>query len=250
MTRRLQVLIPPSLGKALGGRRHGRAGVFDVVLEGPRRRVRSALGDFVAHATTRELEATFNARGELLARAIEAANEVVLGRALLTPAWRRYEGVVWSHLDPASLTPALRRRVLVPSGLYGLLSGEDPIADYRLRMNVRLSPLPSLAHFWRPIVTPLLHDIAKNSVIVNFLPLEHAASIDLHSLAQNHEVINVHFVANDEKRAVGHDAKAIKGVLARHVLIDGLGSVEAVQWQGWRVRREGSELYVTAPQRE
>jgi cytoplasmic iron level regulating protein YaaA (DUF328/UPF0246 family) len=97
-------------------------------------------------------------------------------------------------------------------------------------------------------VTPLLLNRAKNTTVVNFLPQEHAASIDFNSLAENGHVVNVHFVANDEKRAVGHDAKAIKGVLARHVLTDGLETIESVQWRGWRVRREGSDVYVTAPQ--
>jgi hypothetical protein len=247
VTKRLLVLIPPSLGKSLGGRRHSKEGVFDVVLDEPRHQVLLALGDFVARATPRELGVTFNARGELLERAVEATNEVVLGRALLAPAWRRYEGIVWSHLDPVSLTPAQRRRVLVPSGLYGLLSSEDSIADYRLRMNVRLKPLPSLAQFWRPIVTPLLKDRAKSTTIVNFLPQEHAASVDFQSLAESHHIVNVHFVGNDEKRAVGHDAKAIKGVLARHVLTDGLDAIESVAWRGWRVRRQGSDVFVAAP---
>jgi hypothetical protein len=218
-----------------------------VVLDGPRRDVLTALGDFVTRATPRELEVTFNARGELLERAVAATHDVVQGRALLAPAWRRYEGIVWSHLDPVTLTPAQRRRVLVPSGLYGLLSSEDPIADYRLRMNVRLKPLPSLAQFWRPIVTPLLKDRAKNTTIINFLPQEHAASVDFHSLANDHHVVNVHFVANDEKRAVGHDAKAIKGVLARCVLTDGLEAMKSVEWRGWRVRRQGSDVIVAAP---
>jgi len=247
VTKRLLVLIPPSLGKSLGGRRVGKEGVFDVMLDEPRRQVLTALGDFVSRAAPRELEMIFNARGELLERAIQASKDVVSGRALVAPAWRRYEGIVWNHLDPASLTPAHRRRVLVPSGLYGLLTSEDPIADYRLRMNVRLKPLPSLAQFWRPIVTPLLKDRAKNTTIVNFLPQEHAASVDFRTLAESHRVVNVHFVANDEKRAVGHDAKAVKGVLARHVLTNGLDAIDSVQWRGWRVRRQGSDVVVAAP---
>ncbi|MHB8379559.1 MAG: peroxide stress protein YaaA [Acidimicrobiales bacterium] len=245
--KRLLVLIPPSLGKSIGGRRRSKEGVFDVELDGPRRQVLSALGDLVARAAPRELAVTFNAHGALLERAVRAANDVVSGRALVEPAWRRYEGIVWSHLDPISLTSAQRRRVLVPSGLYGLLSSEDPIADYRLPMNVRLKPLPSLAHFWRPIVTPLLGDRAKSATIVNFLPQEHAASVDFRALSENHHVVNVLFVANDEKRAVGHDAKAIKGVLARLVLTDGLDEIELMRWRGWRVRRAGSDVVVTAP---
>jgi cytoplasmic iron level regulating protein YaaA (DUF328/UPF0246 family) len=247
VTKRLLVLIPPSLGKSVGGRRKSREGVFDAALDEPRRQVLAALGNFTTGATRRELELTLNAKGELLERAIEASNDVVQGRPLLAPAWRRYEGIVWNHLDPVTLSPAQRRRVLVPSGLYGLLSSEDPIADYRLRMNVRLKPLPTLAQFWRPIVTPLLKDRAKNATIVNLLPQEHAASVDFHSLSESHEVVAVHFVTKDEKRAVGHDAKAIKGILARHVLTNGLEEIELVEWRGWRVRRQGSDVFVAAP---
>jgi cytoplasmic iron level regulating protein YaaA (DUF328/UPF0246 family) len=247
VAKRLLVLVPPSQSKSSGGRRRSRAGVFDVVLEEPRRQVLLVLSDFVSRASPRELEVALNARGALLERAVAATIELALGRSPLSLAWRRYEGIVWNHLDPASLTPATRRRILVPSGLYGLLSSEDPIAEYRLRMNVRLKPLPSLAQFWRPIVTPLLHDRAKNSTVVNFLPQEHAASIDFHVLAKSHDVVNVHFVANDGQRAVGHDAKAVKGVLARHILTAGLDAIESVQWRGWRVRRQGSDVFVAAP---
>jgi hypothetical protein len=241
------VLIPPSQGKSTGGRRAVRKGDFDEVLGEPRRQVCSALADFVAQASPRELEATLNARGPLLERAVIATNEVVRGEAVLVPAWQRYQGVVWGHLDPASLTSAHRRRIFVPSGLYGLLSSEDPIADYRLKMNVRLMPLPSLASFWRPILTSILNERTKNTTVVNLLPQEHAASIDFYALAERHSVVHVHFVANDEKRAVGHDAKAVKGIVARHILTEGLDSIESLRWQGWSVRRQESDVYVSAP---
>lgn len=247
MTQRLLLLIPPSLGKSVGGRPTSKGGVFDVALDEPRRQVLSALRHFTAHASLRQLELTLNAKGALLKRAIEAADDAAGGRSLLAPAWRRYEGVVWNHLDPSTLTPAQRRRVLVPSGLYGLLSSEDPIADYRLRMNVRLKPLPSLAQFWRPFVTPLLRDCAMNTTIVNFLPQEHAASVDFQSVAQHHDVVTVRFVAKDEKHAIGHDAKAVKGVLARHVVSEGLEDIESFEWRGWRVRRQGRDVVAAAP---
>jgi cytoplasmic iron level regulating protein YaaA (DUF328/UPF0246 family) len=247
VTQRLLVLIPPSQAKAAGGRRALRRGDFDEVLSEPRSQVRAALRDFVARASTRELETTLGARGPLLERAVQATGEVLSGEAVLAPAWRRYQGVVWGHLDPASLSSALRRRILVPSGLYGLLTSEDPIADYRLKMNVRLKPLPSLASFWRPLLTSILEEGTKNTTLVNLLPQEHAASIDFHSLAERHRVIHVHFVAGDEKRAVGHDAKAVKGIVARHILTRGLESIEELRWQGWSVLRQESNVYVSAP---
>jgi len=37
-------------------------------------------------------------------------------------------------------------------GLYGLLAGDDRIAEYRLKMNVRLTNLPPLARFGDPVL--------------------------------------------------------------------------------------------------
>lgn len=142
---------------------------------------------------------------------------------------------------------ALRRRVLVISGLYGLVAGKDPIADYRLAMNAVLTPLPSLAQFWRPTVTELLDARAGRSTIVNLLPRGHAVSVDFATLSEGRRVVHVRFVTADERRAVGHDAKAIKGVVARRLLTDGLEATIDSSWHGWVVRREGMDLLVRAP---
>jgi uncharacterized protein len=240
-------LVPPSLTKSTGGRRSTKSGLFDDDLAAEREHVRAALGTFLQTASLRQLETVLNARGPLLARAIEASEQLVAGNAPLTPAWRRYQGVVWSHLDPGTLTPGVRRRILVPSGFYGLVSSEDAVADYRLRMNVGLRPLGGLATFWRPHVTRVLATHLVNVPLVNLLPQEHAASIDLGTLAERRRIINVHFVAKNEQRAVGHDAKAVKGVLTRRLLTEGLGSIDQMTWQGWTVRRERDELFVRAP---
>jgi uncharacterized protein len=241
------VLVPPSQGKANGGRRSTKSGEFDDALSLPREQVVDALSRFLERATSRELEVTFGARGPLLEHAVASSREVVAGTAKVLPVWRRYQGVVWTHLAPETLSSSQRRRILVPSGLYGLLEGEDNIADYRLRMNVRLAPLASLALFWRSHVTSALIARARRATVVNFLPKEHAASIDLGELAKHVTVLNVHFVAEDEQRAVGHDAKAVKGHLARCVLDEGIAALESLTWQGWSATRVGSDVFVSAP---
>jgi uncharacterized protein len=247
VTERLYVLVPPSLGKSSGGRRSASRGVFDDDLAAPRGEVISALRDVLNRAVPREMESTFSAKGGLLDRAIEATKELESGRPPLLPAWRRYEGVVWTHLEPHSLTSSLRRRILVPSGLYGLLSGEDPIADYRLKMNAPLAPFASLARFWRPRITDAIERTTRRATIVNLLPNEHVASIDTARLAASREIINVRFVTSDEQSAVGHDAKAVKGVLAQRILLEGADVLDGLSWQGWCSRREGAEVVVTAP---
>jgi cytoplasmic iron level regulating protein YaaA (DUF328/UPF0246 family) len=247
VTERLYVLLPPSLGKSVGGRRTVARGAFAEELAAPRDAVLSALGALLARAKMRELESTFSAKGDLLERAIAAATELERGTAQLMPAWRRYQGVVWTHVAPESLSAQERRRILVTSGLYGLLTGEDSIADYRLKMNAPLSPFPSLARWWRPFITDALEHKSRGATIVNLLTNEHMASVDLAHLNTLREIINVRFVTNDERSAVGHDAKAAKGVLARSVLLEGTDALGRLSWQGWRSRREGSDVIVTAP---
>jgi cytoplasmic iron level regulating protein YaaA (DUF328/UPF0246 family) len=240
-------LIPPSQSKARGGRRSNKKGVFDDALAGPRHEVLNALQDFLSTATAKERATTFNAPGPLLERATSAMRDFESAKVPLLPAWRRYEGVVWTHLDPSSLEPAQRRAILVPSALYGLLSCNDPIADYRLKMNATLAPLGTLARFWRPALTSVLEQRSLNRTIINLLPQEHTASVDFSALSRCRRVIHVHFVAADEGRAVGHDAKAVKGVLARRLLVEGSDVLDSLNWQGWRARREGNDVFVTAP---
>jgi hypothetical protein len=244
---RLFVLVPPSQGKASGGRRHGACSTFDAVLAEPRRELREALRAYLATATISQCESTLSARGPLLENALARTREILEGDPPLLPAWRRYEGVVWTHLAPESLAPSQRRRILIPSGLYGLLAGDDHIGEYRLKMNARVPPLPSLARFWRSSVTQALLGRCARATIVNFLPQEHAASIDMAQLAHRARVIDVQFVTADEARAVGHDAKAVKGELAGAVVREGVAAL-LVPWRlGWRVERRGDDVVVIAP---
>jgi cytoplasmic iron level regulating protein YaaA (DUF328/UPF0246 family) len=247
VTERLYVLLPPSLGKATGGRRTGAQGTFAEELAAPREQVVRALREVLRRANPRELASTFSAKGELLERAVAATRELERGSAKLLPAWRRYEGVVWTHVAPESLPAAARRRILVTSGLYGLLAGDDPIADYRLKMNAPLAPFASLARLWRPFITEAIEHTTRNAKVVNLLTNEHSAGVDLKRLGAHCELINVRFVANDERSAVGHDAKAVKGALARSVLLEGTDALGRLTFQGWRSRREGGEVVVTAP---
>jgi uncharacterized protein len=223
------------------------SGTFDEELGAPRRQVVDALRSFVASASTRQLEISLSARGPLLERALAATEEFLDGSPLTLAAWRRYEGVVWNYLAPASLTPAQRHRILVPSGLYGLLASDDRIADYRLKMNASIAPLPPLARFWRPYVTEALLGRTRHATILNLLPQEHAAAVDMAVLASHRNVIDVHFTSADESRAVGHDAKAVKGDIARAVLVGGLEALSVPMRLGWRVERRDNLVTVIAP---
>jgi uncharacterized protein len=231
VTTALLVLVPPSEAKTPGGTLRAGVGTFDVALGDDRRAVIEALIKALNGSNLRRREIMMNARGPLLERAIETTRQLADEPVPRLAAWRRYNGVVWSHLGPETLTSQQRRQVVIPSSLYGVTTAEDRIADFRLKMNVGVAPLGTMATFWKPRVTPVLVEHAKRATIVNLLPLEHEAAIDMGELTRLRRVIRVQFI---EGVGGGHDAKAVKGVLARTLLVEGLEALASFEWQGWR----------------
>jgi cytoplasmic iron level regulating protein YaaA (DUF328/UPF0246 family) len=213
------ILLPPSEGKAIGGTPKSKwstqSGTFGKALNGPRKEVVAAL------ATTKGGgKALLGVQGTLLTRAQEA-NLHLVGAPTL-PAWQRYTGVVWDHLDLASLTATQRTRamasVVVVSGLHGLVAAGDQIPDYRLKMGARLSPMGTLANWWREPLTQALLTYAQKAVVIDLLPNEHRAAIDWSQLPQT---LRVDLVTKSGGRMGGHNAKAAKGLLARHIITAG-----------------------------
>lgn len=244
VSRATYVLLPPSESKEPGGRVRAAPGLFDDVLATARRDVLAALAPVLASAPE-DFARVANVRGALLERARVATDLLVAGRAPTLPAWRRYNGVVWSHLDAASLSPAQRRRLLIPSALYGLNCGTDEVAEYRLTMKVRLGDLGPLSAFWRPHLVRAL-DLVGRATIVNLLPKEHAAAIgDASDLTAR--MVTVGFVRHDGEGVAGHDAKAAKGVVGRLVVTQGLAALDGFRWRGWRASRQGDDYQVRAP---
>jgi cytoplasmic iron level regulating protein YaaA (DUF328/UPF0246 family) len=219
-------------------------GSFDAVLSGARKDVRAALRDALRTSTIQRLERVLNARGPNLERALKATSAILRGRADVMPAWQRYVGVVWGHLEPSTLAADLLDHVLVPSGVYGITTANDLIGDYRLKMNVSLNPLGLVSAYWRPRITPVLSRRLDGQVVVSLLPKEHEAAIDLEALSARCDVITVGFRDRGGARAVGHDAKAVKGVLARRILDDGVEALEGFEWEGWSSTRHDQSVLV------
>jgi uncharacterized protein len=218
------LLLPPSEGKALGGngvRWSEDSGSFDALA--PRRR---AVVDALAACGGGDPK-LLGVGGDHLTRA-QSANATLLGAATL-PAWQRYTGVVWDHLDPASLDAAQRRRILVVSGLLGVVRGDDPVPDYRLKMGANLSPLGKLSTWWRDDVSASLNRYAagrtakRPRVIVDLLPKEHRAAWIPDTGLRG---VSIEFVDPTGKPG-GHFAKAAKGSLAAMILRNGLDVIDS-----------------------
>jgi uncharacterized protein len=231
------LLLPPSEGKALdaltGATPSSRAasgwdaadGAFGQLAD-RRRAVVAALGA-IGGGDAKLL----GVRGDHLSRA-QSAN-VSLPGAPTMPAWQRYTGVVWDHLDPATLPAAARRRIVVVSGLLGLVRADDPVPDYRLKMGANLAPLGKLSTWWRADLSAALNRAARRRMVIDLLPQEHRAAW----VPEGVSGVSVSLV-DPTGAPGGHFAKAAKGELARALLTDGIGALET-----WRHDR--FELLVT-----
>jgi len=247
MSRESFLLVPPSEGKRPGGGSAQRPDSFKSQLADARAELLAVLRQELANIPLERASKLLKARGDLLDLSLRSMRACVAQNAPQLPAWRRYSGVVWEHLDPATLEGAARKRLLVPSGLYGLNRGTDQISDYRLTMNVSLKGLGKLASFWREPVTEALCSCAKGGAVYNLLPQEHAAAVDFERVSDVAEVRHVSFLTADGSSTAGHAAKAMKGIVARYLLEQGEQGIGSLQWEGWRVRRVDGGLDVLAP---
>lgn len=213
------LLLPPSEGKAEGGRPgtkwRPKSGTFGLKLGARRGEVAAALA-----AEGGGNAALLGVGGRHLKRA-QAANRGVVG-ALTLPAAERYTGVVWEHLDLAGMTAAQRERalarIIVLSGLTGASLASDPVPDYRLKMGVRPPGFSgTLARWWRDAVSDAVNDYARGCIVIDLLPTEHRAAYSPDPfLDVDHVIVDL---VTSNGRAGGHDAKAAKGRLARHLLL-------------------------------
>jgi len=121
------------------------------------------------------------------------------------PALQRYTGVVYTHLDPATLPdPAYAaNHVFILSGMYGLIPGHAAIADYKLPLN------PWLTKHWRPINTRRLAALAEGHTVISLLPGAHAKALDYPGL------VAIDFKLQGGRKSAGHFGKAIKGRFVR-----------------------------------
>ncbi len=227
MVTRIVVLLPPSEGKAVGGRLARTPGAF-AALEPARLTVAKGLRrkDF---SPVRELKV-----GAAAATAAMADNRFVLEAPAL-PALRRYTGVLYDALGYPGRAAPLRRRldraVVVMSGLWGLLRGDDPVPAYKLPIGAAVPGVGRLAAWWRPRVTPLLADHVAGAVVWNLLPGAYAAAVGPLPTARAVWTVRVERETAGRRAVVGHDNKAVKGALAAAVVEHAL--TEPGSLAGW-----------------
>jgi cytoplasmic iron level regulating protein YaaA (DUF328/UPF0246 family) len=245
------VLLPPSETKHVGG--DGPPLRLDALSSPELGPLREALIDELVELAD-DTSACRRALGISASQDAEIERNAVLRSAATLPAISRYTGVLYDALDVGSLRGAsaarARSRLAVGSALFGLLRADDPVPAYRLSATSKLPGRPTLAARWRPLLEPVLAQIASNQLVVDLRSGSYAA------LARVPGAVKVDVVSEDtdgHRTVVSHFNKAHKGRLARALAVtrsepDDAAQVAAVgRRAGMRVERRDHELTVVVP---
>jgi len=167
-----------------------------------------------------------------------------------------YTGVLFSHLDLASLPADARERadrtLAVASGLFGLLRPDDRIPAYRLSGSVTLPRLGTVSGLWRSQLPAVMDEAAGDGLLVD---LRSGTYVNLGkpspALAPRTATMRVlHERPDGQRKVVSHFNKATKGRLVRALLLEGSAPstvdelAEALGDLGWTVERAGNRLDV------
>lgn len=179
----------------------------------------------------------------------EIERNAALRTAPTLPALRRYTGVLYDALDVDSLRGAeakrARARLAIGSALFGLLRADDQVPAYRLSATSKLPAKPSLAARWKPLLEPLLAELAAQDLIVDLRSGSYVA------LGPTSGAIHVKVLAehpDGRRTVVTHFNKAYKGRLARILAstraepTDAAAVAAVARRAGMQVERSGNEL--------
>ena len=183
------VLLPPSEGKAEPAA--GRAGR-------PRRaRLRRA------------------ARGQAARRRSTALDPGLL-EAPAAPAAEVYTGVLYERLELPELPVAARRRVLIASALWGVVAARRPHPRLPLPPKPKLDGIGPPANWWRPALAEALPD-EEGELIVDMRSAAYAAAWKPKRATLL--AVRAFSERDGERKPISHMAKAVRGDVARALLL-------------------------------
>lgn len=148
----------------------------------------------------------------------ELAHNAALMSAPAGPAAEVYTGVLYDALGLPSL-PAAADRVLIFSGLWGVLRPGDRIPHYRCSAGVKLPGAGPVSAVWKKALREPLARHADGRLVVD---LRSGAYASLWAPSANAVTVRVlHEKAPGQRSVVSHFNKATKGRLARALLESG-----------------------------
>jgi len=220
---RVLILLPPSEGKA---RPDGANPSLDLAsltfasLTPTREQVLDAL----VRLCRGRLATACKTLGISKGQADEVARNAVLRDEPAAPARNVFTGVLFQHLEFASLPRSAQswfdRHTLISSGLFGFVAPNDAIPAYRLSADTTLPRIGSNTALYRRVLAPPMREFVGNSLIVDarsqvyanmWLPEPEKADRLVSVRILQRSVVN----GREQLKVVSHHNKATKGLLVR-----------------------------------
>lgn len=163
-----------------------------------------------------------------------------------------FDGDVYKGLDAYSLSEDdleyAQNRLLILSGLYGLLRPFDLILPYRLEMGTKmvLGDSKNLYGFWKEKLTKSVNSMVEkqgHEFIVNLASKEYSKALDFKGL--NAKVVDIDFkeVRNGKLKVISFNAKRARGGMARQIVKNKIESIEDLKScvvDGYKFDEKGS----------
>ena len=134
-------------------------------------------------------------------------------------AIERYTGVVYEYIDWKTLNKSskqyMENHVRIFSGLFGLLTPNTLIPNYKLKMNVL-----SLQYHWNPVISK---ELESEEIIFDLLPQVHRKA---YTPSKNVVKIDFLVINKGKKTAAGHFGKAVKGKFIRFLAENNIKSIK------------------------
>ncbi|HAS87814.1 MAG TPA: hypothetical protein DCS48_00665 [Desulfovibrio sp.] len=187
------ILIPPSEGKADGGSKAPLMSASGITTD---------LIEAIKKADPKKL---YGLKAKALEKAIATNKEILISKTM--PAIERYTGVVYAAIDYSTIKNKsdFDGKVLIVSGLFGLVSPTDLIPNYRLKIDKLKA-----AKLWLDCNSEQL----KDKFVIDLLPQAHKKAVKYTN------GITVEFVLKKagKKMPAGHQGKYIKGRFVRWLI--------------------------------
>ena len=146
-----------------------------------------------------------------------------------------FNGGVYAGLDAYSLSEdkieILEEKLLILSGLYGLLKPFDAIRPYRLEMgtSLKLDANKNLYSFWKAKITEQLNtELEEGELLVNLASKEYFSAFDARSI--HNPIITPQFkdFKNGKLKVISFFAKKARGMMVRYLVNRDASSIDNI----------------------
>lgn len=159
------------------------------------------------------------------------------------PAVYAFDGDVYQGLDvytlPEDKLDVLQNKLLILSGLYGLLQPLDLMQPYRLEMGTSLpiGKSKNLYEFWKKTITKQLNsELQKDELFINLASNEYFSAVDAKTLKV--PVITPEFkdYKDGKLKMISFFAKKARGLMVRYIIdtnAETIDDLKAFNYEGY-----------------